>query len=388
MEPTTSFYQRPLPADLVAFSSEAGRALFREALATGHLESFFALAEQFHTQADPAFCGLGSLVVVLNALGVDPGRLWKGPWRWFSEELLDCCAPLDDVRAKGLTLEELACLSRCNGAAVEVVRARASDEEALRAMVQEVTRTPRAPLAIAAYARGGLGQTGDGHFSPIGGYHPDKDLVLLLDVARFKYPPHWVPLGKLFAAMATTDPASGGSRGWLVLRPRDMPRAVVFGLSGTVHVGAIVTGAEARAHVALAGLAPDATAPHVIAAFAEAMREVVLAVDVRPHPAAPAGAMAHMLAALRATDLYALVTTALGAAPAEASPSRADVVAALALATPDATWSELRAPLRDEVLTAIDRARAAPELAAETATLREQIASIARLASCRPAPAA
>ncbi len=27
-----------------------------------------------------------------------------------------------------------------------------------------------------------LGQTGDGHFSPVGGYHPDKDLVLLMDV--------------------------------------------------------------------------------------------------------------------------------------------------------------------------------------------------------------
>jgi len=27
---------------------------------------------------------------------------------------------------------------------------------------------------------------GDGHFSPIGAYHKEKDLVLILDVARFK----------------------------------------------------------------------------------------------------------------------------------------------------------------------------------------------------------
>ena len=26
----------------------------------------------------------GTLAMVLNALGVDPGRKWKGPWRWFS----------------------------------------------------------------------------------------------------------------------------------------------------------------------------------------------------------------------------------------------------------------------------------------------------------------
>ncbi|WP_420829432.1 phytochelatin synthase family protein [Nannocystis pusilla] len=69
------------------------------------MEAFFQLIEQFHTQTDPAFCGLGSLVVALNALGVDPARLWKGPWRWFSEELLDSCLPLPSVRERGITLD-------------------------------------------------------------------------------------------------------------------------------------------------------------------------------------------------------------------------------------------------------------------------------------------
>jgi glutathione gamma-glutamylcysteinyltransferase len=39
---------------------------------------------------------------------------------------------------------------------------------------------------IVAYSRSHLGQSGDGHFSPIGGYDPEQDLVLILDVARFK----------------------------------------------------------------------------------------------------------------------------------------------------------------------------------------------------------
>ena len=39
---------------------------------------------------------------------------------------------------------------------------------------------------------------GDGHFSPIGGYSAKEDLVLILDTARFKYPPHWVPLEMLY----------------------------------------------------------------------------------------------------------------------------------------------------------------------------------------------
>jgi hypothetical protein len=34
---------------------------------------------------------------------------------------------------------------------------------------------------IATYSRKTLKQTGDGHFSPIGGFHPERDLVLILD---------------------------------------------------------------------------------------------------------------------------------------------------------------------------------------------------------------
>jgi hypothetical protein len=39
---------------------------------------------------------------------------------------------------------------------------------------------------------------GDGHFSPVGGYSEAEDMVLILDTARFKYPPHWVPLEMLY----------------------------------------------------------------------------------------------------------------------------------------------------------------------------------------------
>ena len=56
-------------------------------------------------------------------------------------------------------------------------------------------------------------QTGSGHFSPIGGYHAGRDMVLILDVARFKYPPHWVPLTLLWDAMSTIDNATGQQRG-------------------------------------------------------------------------------------------------------------------------------------------------------------------------------
>lgn len=60
---------------------------------------------------------------------------------------------------------------------------------------------------------------GDGHFSPIGGYHEGRDLVLILDTARFKYPPHWVPLRELYLAMGRIDPVTGNPRGSLLILP-------------------------------------------------------------------------------------------------------------------------------------------------------------------------
>ncbi len=51
--------------------------------------------------------------------------------------------------------------------------------------------------------------------SPLGAYAADVDMVLLLDVARYKYPPHWVPAAALFDAMRR--PAGNASRGWVVV---------------------------------------------------------------------------------------------------------------------------------------------------------------------------
>ena len=64
------------------------------------------------TQDEPAFCGLASVAMVLNALSVDPRRVWKGPWRYFHEQLLDCCLPLEAVKRIGITLEQVGPLLR------------------------------------------------------------------------------------------------------------------------------------------------------------------------------------------------------------------------------------------------------------------------------------
>ncbi|KAI3863962.1 hypothetical protein MKW98_031554, partial [Papaver atlanticum] len=91
------------------------------------------------------------------------------PWRWFDESMLDCCEPLE--------------------------------------------------------------KTGSGHFSPIGAYHAARDLALILDTARFKYHPHWVPVTLLWEAMNTIDEATGHHRGFMLISRRLRTPSLLYTLS-------------------------------------------------------------------------------------------------------------------------------------------------------------
>lgn len=203
------FYRRQLPDSCIPFSSDDGKKIFREAMVSGHMECYFRLAAQFRTQDEPAFCGLSTLVMVLNALDIDPERIWKGPWRWYHENMLDCCVPVKFIEQEGITFGQFVCLAQCNGLETSVTSV---DERAslidFRDTIERYTKQDETIITL-SYSRKVLSQTGDGHFSPIGGYHPDKDLVLILDTARFKYPPHWVPVPLLFEAMKSLDKMTG-----------------------------------------------------------------------------------------------------------------------------------------------------------------------------------
>ena len=101
--PANTVYKRPLSDKLISFSSYEGRKLFKEALVDGYMENYFPLSEQFTTQSEPAYCGPASLTMVLNTLSVDPGKTWKGIWRWYDEQVLNCTSR--DSMNNGLTLE-------------------------------------------------------------------------------------------------------------------------------------------------------------------------------------------------------------------------------------------------------------------------------------------
>lgn len=54
---------------------------------------------------------------------------------------------------------------------------------------------------IANFSRETLNQTGTGHFSPIGAYNQEHDMVLILDTARFKLPAFWTKLPLLWKSI-------------------------------------------------------------------------------------------------------------------------------------------------------------------------------------------
>lgn len=161
--------------------------------------------------------------MVLNALALDPKRLWKGNWRWFSEEMLETCdirkpshEPLAGVDLHGLSFEEFLFLAECNGSNVRAFRSNESSLGKFRAAI--ATATTRTDLhLVASFSRKVLGQTGSGHYSPIGGYHAELDLALVLDVARFKYPPYWAPVTLLWEAVCAIDEETGRGRGYYLM---------------------------------------------------------------------------------------------------------------------------------------------------------------------------
>ena len=71
-------------------------------------------------------------------------------------------------------------------------------------------------FVVVNYDRRVLAQEGVGHISPVAAYSADKDAVLVMDVAAYKYPSTWVPLPKLWRAMQGVDPDSGKTRGYLL----------------------------------------------------------------------------------------------------------------------------------------------------------------------------
>jgi hypothetical protein len=213
---------QPLPPELVPFDSEQGRALLVSSKAN---RDYFALSAQFLTQRTPSFCGVASSVMVLNALPIAAPEAaeWK-PFRAFTETNVFVpelgALNADFVQQGGLTMSQLGTLLNANHAQAQLHHAEDGGLEAFRAEVKENLARPE-DFMLVDFSRSELGQDQGAHWSPIAAYDEGTDRILVLDVARFRYPPYWVKTQTLFRAMNTVDPDAGEHRGWVSVRASD-----------------------------------------------------------------------------------------------------------------------------------------------------------------------
>ncbi|MEC4815745.1 MAG: phytochelatin synthase family protein [Scytonema sp. PMC 1069.18] len=207
-----------LPQSLIAFHSSEGAKLLIESKSR---EDFFPLSTQFVTQTNQAYCGVASIVMVLNSLQIPaPQATQYSPFRIFTQENFfnneatrKVVAP-EVVSRKGMTLAQIGELLASYNVKVKVYHAADTNLKDFRRLVAENLKQP-GNFVLVNYLRKEIGQERGGHISPIAAYNETTDRFLIMDVSRYKYPPVWVKTADLWRAIATVDSDSGQTRGFV-----------------------------------------------------------------------------------------------------------------------------------------------------------------------------
>ena len=213
-----------VPDALVDLRTPQGEQMLAESQA---LDSFVPLSINFVTQQTQAYCGVASMVTVLNALTIPaPSTPEFQPYHSFTQDNLlddrtDAILPRTVLARQGMTLDELGRLLALHPVQVQVHHAADGSHGEFRAAARR-TLGGQDRAVIVNYLRRALGQERGGHISPLAAYDARADSFLILDVARYKYPPVWVKAADLFAAMNTPDPDNAGrTRGYVLITKMD-----------------------------------------------------------------------------------------------------------------------------------------------------------------------
>lgn len=191
---------------------------------------FFSLQGGWDAQINQGYCAIASSAAILNSIPflVDQNDLLVDPmyvpYHYATQEnLLDennACVQQEVILRNatydgvlhapgGLSLEQTSKLLNCIMGISGIATAHHVNPDTL--MIEDVRRELEEALknsskrVLVNFDRQELGQVGGGHFSPLGSYAKREDAFLLMDVAKYKYPPVWVPTERLYTAMATKD---------------------------------------------------------------------------------------------------------------------------------------------------------------------------------------
>ncbi|MCX8958746.1 phytochelatin synthase family protein [Erwinia psidii] len=215
-------------------------------------QDFFSLAPQFEGQNNKVYCGIASATIVLNTMRLHENKKiepdsslispedrayfpkkngWVPFWNRYTQTSVVNYSgkPRIEIFGKpktpggeadyGLHLEDERRLLTNAGLKVNAVPVRALEQqekmkkEIIAAMQQDKS------FVIVNFLRSAIGQSGDGHFSPLGAYDAKSDSFLIMDVSNTEHPWIWLDSQTLFKGMHTLDGAE--YRGYLIVRESD-----------------------------------------------------------------------------------------------------------------------------------------------------------------------
>lgn len=183
---------------------------------------YWQLAPNFTAQITQSYCSVASAVTVLNSMPiqkpVDPSY---APYAYFTQSNffnpgVVKIISAQTVLAMGMTREQMAETLTAQGVRAISIAGDTLDDDALRSLLKKALLDD-GQFVLANYFRATLGQVGGGHWSALAAYDAQSDRVLILDVAKYKYPPSWVSLSTLRQAMATIDTTSNKARGLVIV---------------------------------------------------------------------------------------------------------------------------------------------------------------------------
>ncbi|HBQ99884.1 MULTISPECIES: phytochelatin synthase family protein [unclassified Roseofilum] len=208
----------PIAERLIEFDSSPGEELLIESRAR---QDYVPLSIQFETQKNQAFCGVASMVMVLNALGIEAPDAPEYGRKMFTQDNIfnaqtDRVIARETIAKQGMTLEELGAFLARYPLKTQVYHGGDLSLQEFRQLMVENLQQPD-NFVLVNYLRKSIEQERGGHISPVAAYHQQSDRFLILDVARYKYPPVWVTAEDLWNSTRTVDSVSGKTRGLVLL---------------------------------------------------------------------------------------------------------------------------------------------------------------------------
>ena len=226
--------------ELIYFDTPKGTALLSEAHGTAGFGSLVRFREPQRLQT---YCSVSSSIAVLNSLDIKseiptpdiyPYNSFN-QYSFFTNKVMDIKKPIEvqsgNKEGVGVPLDQLVqMLNTFENVVATAYHGDKVDLNETRRLIAEAESNPNKRVII-NYHRKSIGQSGGGHFSPISAYSEATDRVLILDTAAYKYPPVWVTMADLHAAMNTTDEDAKSTRGFIIIEkvvPKPSPKPVAF----------------------------------------------------------------------------------------------------------------------------------------------------------------